>query len=55
MTAIFHVSRIDENGEWQMLESFVGEAKDAYERADQRLDHWADRYPHAIVDIVRKA
>ena len=55
MTAIYHVSRIDDNGEWRMLEGFVGKASEAYERADQRLDYWCDRYPNAIVDILRKA
>ena len=55
MTAIYHVSRIDDNGEWKMLEGFVGEPTNAYERADQRLDYWQDKYPHAIVDILRKA
>lgn len=55
MTAIYHVSRIDENGEWRMLEGFVGEASEAYKRADARLEFWWGRYPNAIVDIVRKA
>lgn len=55
MTVIYHVSRINDNGEWEMLEGFVGKASEAYDRADARLDYWCDKYPNAIVDIVRKA
>ena len=55
MTAIYHVAMIDSKGEWRMLEGFVGGTSEAYKRADQRLDYWANRYPHAIVDILRKA
>ena len=55
MTAIYQIAMIDDCGEWRMLEGFVGTADEAYAKADQRLDHWADRYPHAIVDILRKA
>lgn len=55
MTAIYHVSRIDDNGEWEMLEGFVGEASEAYGRADARLDYWWNKYPNAVIDILRKA
>lgn len=55
MLAIYHVSRIDENGEWRILEGFTGGAAEAYQRADDRLDYWAEKYPNTIVDIVRKA
>ena len=41
--AIDHVSRIDDNGEWEMLEGFTGKAADAYQRADDRLDYWAEK------------
>ena len=55
MTAIYHVAMIDSNGDWRMLEGFVGKAREAYQRADERLDHWCDKYPNAVVDIIRKA
>jgi len=55
MTAIYHVAMIDSNGEWRMLEGFTGKASEAYRKADKRLDFWANRYPHAAVDILRKA
>ena len=55
MTAIYHVAMIDDNGEWRMLEGFVGTANEAYQRAVIRLDYWANEYPNAVVDILRKA
>ena len=39
MTAIYHVSMIDENGEWKMLQGFVGQPSEAYAEADSRLDY----------------
>lgn len=55
VTAIYTVSRIDSNGEWKMLQGFVGDPAEAYAKADKRLDYWQNKYPHAIVDILRKA
>ena len=54
MTAIYRIVRFDP-GEETMLEGFVGEASEAYQRADERLEHWWDKYPNACIDIVRKA
>lgn len=55
MTAIFTISKIDDNGEWQMLQGFVGPVDKAYQEADARLDYWCEKYPNAIVDILRRA
>ncbi|QDP67876.1 MAG: hypothetical protein Unbinned8622contig1003_16 [Prokaryotic dsDNA virus sp.] len=55
MTAIFHISRFDDDGEWVMLEGFVGPADKAYREADARLDYWWNKYPNALIDILRKA
>ena len=55
MTSIYTVSMIDSNGEWKDLEGFVGLIDEAYGKADARLDYWCNQYPHAIVDILRKA
>lgn len=55
MTAIFQISMIDANGEWKMLQGFTGPATETYAKADKRLDHWQNKYPHAIVEILRKA
>ncbi len=55
MTAIFHISMINSNGEWKQLQGFTGTAAEAYRKADARLNHWQEKFPHAIVDILRKA
>ena len=55
MTSIYTVSMIDSNGEWKDLQGFIGPIDEAWEKANARLDHWCNRYPHAIVDILRKA
>ena len=56
MTCIFQIVRFDPCGIDTMLEGFVGtNAKETWERADARLDRWADKFPNAAVDIVRKA
>ena len=55
MTAIYTISMIDSTGEWKQLEGFVGKPKEAYAKADARLDYWQNKYQHAIVDILRKA
>ena len=53
--AIFTISMIDSNGEWKMLQGFVGPVDSAYKQADARLDFWCEQYPNAVVDILRKA
>ena len=55
MTAIFTISLFNDNGEWEMLEGFVGPAETAYAKADARLEYWWNRYPNALIDILRKA
>ena len=53
--AIFHISMIDSNGEWKMLQGFVGPVAEAYEKADARLEHWQNKFPNAVVEILRTA
>lgn len=55
MRAIFHISRIDDDGEWEMLEGFFGEPDEKWQEANARLDYWWNKYPHAVIDILRKA
>ena len=53
--SIFHIVRFDP-AEDTMLQGFTGyDAKETYDRADARLEHWWDKYPNACIDIVRKA
>lgn len=37
----------DETETWKILEQF-----NTYDEADDRLDYWAEKYPHAWVDIL---
>ncbi len=56
MTAIFHITRFDDCGIDTMLEGFTGtNAKETWERADARLEHWWNKFPNACIDITRKA
>ena len=55
MTCIFRIVRFDP-GEDVMLEGFVGKnTKETYDRADARLEYWWNKYPNAVIDIVRTA
>ena len=53
MTSIYTISMIDSNGEWKQLQGFVGPASEAYTKANARLEHWCNKYPNAVVDILR--
>ena len=56
MTVIFHITRFDPLLVDTMLEAFAGkDAKEVYQRADARLEHWCNKYPNACIDITRKA
>ena len=55
MTSIFTISMIDSNGEWKQLQGFVGPVDEAWAKADARLEHWQNKFPNAVVDILRKA
>ena len=55
MTCIFHIVRFDPCQE-TMLQGFTGtNAKETWERADARLEHWWNKFPNACIDITRKA
>ena len=43
----YAIARMTEDGEWVQLGSFR-----TMRECDQRCDAWADRYPHAIVDVI---
>ena len=55
MPAIYTISIIDSNGEWKQLQGFVGPVAETYAKANKRLEHWQNKYPNAVVDILRKA
>jgi hypothetical protein len=47
--AIYKVVRLDDEGEWQPLQRCQ-----TYEAADQVIDKWSDKYPNAMIDIIKK-
>ena len=56
MTCIFHITRFDPCGIDTMLEGFVGtNAKETFDQADARLEHWVNQFPSAKVAVTRKA
>ena len=56
MTCIYHITRLDDYGINTLLEGFAGsDPKETYDRADARLEYWWNKFPHAYIDITRKA
>ena len=52
---IYHICRYD-HGSVTMLEGFTGRnAEETYNKADDRLDYWWNKFPNAHIDIERKA
>jgi hypothetical protein len=46
---IYKVVRLDDEGEWRPLQRCQ-----TYEAADQAVDDWMDKYPNAIIDIIKE-
>ena len=55
VTAIYWVACIDSNGEWRMLEGFVGDPSKEFAKAKAALPSWRAHYHGSTVDILRKA
>ena len=43
----FKIARLDDTGNWKVLASFS-----TYEKADDALDKYSEKYPNAWVDIL---
>ena len=45
--AQFKIARLSDNGNWQVLETCS-----SYDEADDKLDFYSDKFPHAYIDIL---
>ena len=45
--AQFKITRLSDNGNWQVLETCS-----SYDEADDKLDFYSDKFPHAYIDIL---
>ena len=46
----FSIARLDNNENWTILERFS-----TYDEADEKYDHYADKFPNAFIDILEPA
>jgi hypothetical protein len=44
---LWDVVILDDQGEWKTLESAL-----SYKEADDEVDNYSDKFPHAMVDLV---
>jgi hypothetical protein len=45
--AQFKIARLDDDNNWRVLECF-----NTYDEADDKLDFYSDKFPHAYIDIL---